>query len=69
VNLVYCTFRTAREPPVAKRRSRMKYSEGCVFLAACNAEDREEVLTLVKRGVDIDTANIDGLTALHQVRH
>jgi ankyrin repeat protein len=47
----------------------MKYSEGCVFLAACNAEDREEVLTLVKRGVDIDTANIDGLTALHQVRH
>ena len=45
----------------------MQFTDGCVFLAACAAGDKDEVLRLVKRGADIDTANVDGLTALHQV--
>jgi protein phosphatase 1 regulatory subunit 12A len=39
-----------------------------VFLAACAAGDRGEVKVLLGRGADIDTANVDGLTALHQVK-
>ena len=47
----------------------VQFTDGCVFLAACASGDRDEVLRLVKeRGADIDTANVDGLTALHQVR-
>ena len=45
----------------------LQFTDGCVFLAACAAGDKDEVLRLVKRGADIDTANVDGLTALHQV--
>jgi hypothetical protein len=44
------------------------FSDGCVFLAACAAGDRGEVKVLLGRGADIDTANVDGLTALHQVQ-
>lgn len=29
--------------------------------------DKDEVLRLLDQGADIDTANVDGLTALHQV--
>ena len=43
-------------------------SLSCVFLAACAAADKEEVERLVQKGAEIDTANVDGLTALHQVR-
>merc|ERR1712123_17882 len=58
---------TAREPSEPKRKSRrIGFSDGCVFLAACAAGDREEVKVLLGRGADIDTANVDGLTALHQ---
>ncbi len=39
-----------------------------MFLAACAAGDRGEVKVLLGRGADIDTANVDGLTALHQVK-
>jgi protein phosphatase 1 regulatory subunit 12A len=39
-----------------------------VFLAACAASDKDEVQRLLIKGADIDTANIDGLTALHQVK-
>ena len=53
-----------------KRKSqRIQFTDGCVFLAACAASDKDEVERLQKRGADIDTANIDGLTALHQVRN
>ena len=38
-----------------------------MFLAACAATDRDEVDRLIRRGADIDTTNVDGLTALHQV--
>lgn len=47
---------------------RVKFQDGCVFLAACSSGDREEVKNLLDRGADINTANVDGLTALHQVR-
>eukprot|EP00092_Neocalanus_flemingeri_P063472 GFUD01076819.1.p1 GENE.GFUD01076819.1~~GFUD01076819.1.p1 ORF type:complete len:924 (-),score=243.78 GFUD01076819.1:348-3119(-) len=59
---------TFREPSEPKRKSsrRVGFSDGCVFLAACAAGDREEVKVLLGRGADIDTANVDGLTALHQ---
>ena len=60
---------TAREPGDLKRKKRrIGFSDGCVFLAACAACDRDEVRSLISRGTDIDTANVDGLTALHQVR-
>lgn len=48
-------------------KMRVRFMDGCVFLAACAAADKEEVEKLTERGADIDTANVDGLTALHQV--
>ncbi|XP_022917856.2 protein phosphatase 1 regulatory subunit 12A isoform X8 [Onthophagus taurus] len=58
---------TNREPVTPKQRSRkIKFSSGCVFLAACAAGEKDEVLRLLEKGADIDTANVDGLTALHQ---
>lgn len=61
---------TNREPVSPKHKSRrVKFSSGCVFLAACAAGDKEEVLKLLEKGADINTANVDGLTALHQVPH
>jgi len=58
---------TNSEPSEPKRKSqRIQFTDGCVFLAACAASDKDEVERLQKRGADIDTANIDGLTALHQ---
>lgn len=60
---------TNQQPPVPRpdRGSRIKFSSGCIFLAACLAGDKEEVLKLLEQGADINTANVDGLTALHQV--
>lgn len=49
------------------KKNRIKFSDGCVFLAACAASDTEEVERLLNLGTDINTANVDGLTALHQV--
>ena len=61
---------TFREPGDLKRKKRrIGFSDGCVFLAACAAGDKEEVKNLISRGTDIDTANVDGLTALHQVEN
>lgn len=59
---------TNREPDAPRLRvKRVKFQDGCVFLAACSSGDREEVKNLLERGADINTANVDGLTALHQV--
>ncbi|KAJ9574757.1 hypothetical protein L9F63_008071, partial [Diploptera punctata] len=59
---------TNREGAVPNNRTRkIKFSAGCVFLAACAAGDKDEVLRLLEMGADIDTANVDGLTALHQI--
>ena len=60
------TFKEPSEPKSKKSR-RIGFSDGCVFLAACAAGDKAEVEVLLGRGADIDTANVDGLTALHQV--
>ncbi|KAF5304118.1 hypothetical protein FQA39_LY01903 [Lamprigera yunnana] len=58
---------TNRESGTPKEKpKKVKFSSGCVFLAACAAGDKEEVLRLIEKGADIDTTNIDGLTALHQ---
>ena len=48
-------------------KTAVKFQDGCVFLAACSSSDKNEIEKLVKRGADINTTNIDGLTALHQV--
>ncbi|XP_060759770.1 protein phosphatase 1 regulatory subunit 12A isoform X2 [Neoarius graeffei] len=58
---------TDLEPPVLKKKkTKVKFDEGAVFLAACSSGDTEEVLRLLERGADINYANVDGLTALHQ---
>ncbi|XP_036432380.1 protein phosphatase 1 regulatory subunit 12A isoform X3 [Colossoma macropomum] len=48
------------------RRARVRFAQGAVFMAACSAGDREEVAELLRQGADINYANVDGLTALHQ---
>ncbi|KAL3882574.1 hypothetical protein ACJMK2_028907 [Sinanodonta woodiana] len=58
---------TYKEPTNPKETTRkVKFQDGCVFLAACSSGDRNEVKRLLDRGADINTANVDGLTALHQ---
>lgn len=46
---------------------RIRFAPEIVFLAACTAEDKEDVMNLLREGADINTVNVDGLTALHQV--
>ncbi|XP_076622254.1 myosin binding subunit isoform X7 [Colletes latitarsis] len=58
---------TNREPAQPRQVARkIKFSADCVFLAACAAGDKEEVVRLLQKGADINTGNVDGLTALHQ---
>lgn len=57
---------TNRESANVKISQRVKFQQAYVFLAACSSSDRDEVEKLLQRGVDINTSNIDGLTALHQ---
>ncbi|XDV25171.1 hypothetical protein PO909_029134 [Leuciscus waleckii] len=58
---------TDLEPPVLKKKkTKVKFDDGAVFLAACSSGDTEEVLRMLDRGADINYANVDGLTALHQ---
>jgi ankyrin repeat protein len=57
---------TNRESSNIKISQRVKFQQAYVFLAACSSSDRDEVEKLLQRGVDINTSNIDGLTALHQ---
>lgn len=60
------TNRESVQPKTVNTR-KVKFSSGCIFLASCAAGDKDEVLNLLNTGADIDTANVDGLTALHQV--
>jgi protein phosphatase 1 regulatory subunit 12A len=57
---------TNRESSNIKLSQRVKFEQAYIFLAACSSEDRDEIDKLIQRGVDINTSNIDGLTALHQ---
>lgn len=50
-----------------RARGRVRFEDGAVFLAACSSGDTEEVKRLLARGARLNTANVDGLTALHQV--
>ncbi|XP_028305310.1 protein phosphatase 1 regulatory subunit 12A isoform X2 [Gouania willdenowi] len=58
----------SRDSPLGSgtRRARVRFAQGAVFMAACSAGDRDEVSALLRQGADINHANIDGLTALHQ---
>ena len=58
---------SASATPRDRQLSAVKFHDGCVFLAACSSGDTKEVTWLLGRGADINTANVDGLTALHQV--
>ncbi|XP_032826925.2 protein phosphatase 1 regulatory subunit 12A isoform X12 [Petromyzon marinus] len=49
-----------------RKKSKVKFDDGAVFLAACSSGDTDEVLSLLERGADINYANVDGLSALHQ---
>ncbi|XP_017135252.1 protein phosphatase 1 regulatory subunit 12B isoform X19 [Drosophila miranda] len=57
---------TNRAAPTPRPGRRIKFSSGCVYLAACLSGEKDEVMQLLDQGADINTANVDGLTALHQ---
>ena len=48
------------------RLNRVRFPKSCVFLASCASGDLDEVRQHLKLGVNINTTNVDGLTALHQ---
>jgi protein phosphatase 1 regulatory subunit 12A len=50
-----------------REKSLIQFPDSFVFLAACSAFDEDEILRLIQKGADINTSNVDGLTALHQV--
>ncbi len=54
-----------QQTPV-QRATKVRFPKGCVFLAACSSGDSDEVKAHLQTGVNINTTNIDGLTALHQ---
>ena len=59
---------TSQEGTTPKDNNRrIMFSDPCVFLAACSAGEKDEAKRLLDKGVDINTANTDGITALHQV--
>lgn len=58
---------TNKQSPMPKGASQIQFSREIIFLAACTSGDKDEVQRLLKMGADINTANVDGLTALHQV--
>ncbi|CAK5084217.1 unnamed protein product [Meloidogyne enterolobii] len=46
--------------------SKVKFQNSDIFLSACQSGDEDEVEELLKKGSDINSSNIDGVTALHQ---
>lgn len=59
---------TDNQPIKRKENStKVNFTSGTVFLAACSQCDKKEVEELIRDGVNPNTFNVDGLTALHQV--
>ena len=57
------TIKTSRKKP------RVKFSDGVIFLAATAAGDINEVEHLIlEDGINVNYKNLDGMTALHQVK-
>ncbi|KAF7636716.1 hypothetical protein Mgra_00003897 [Meloidogyne graminicola] len=46
--------------------SKVKFQNNDIFLSACQSADEDELEELLNKGSDINCANIDGVTALHQ---
>jgi ankyrin repeat protein len=60
------TSKASSQPRTERRENRVKFEEGVIFLAATASDDEDEVRRLLKEGSDVNFANVDGLTALHQ---
>ena len=58
-----------KAPATPRNPVRVKFRDGIMFLAACSSGDIDEVERLIKSGADVNTANVDGITALHQVEY
>lgn len=54
--------------PRDPEKTKFRFKEEYIFLTVCASDDVKEAERLLDEGVDINTANVDGLTALHQVR-
>ncbi|XP_050526056.1 protein phosphatase 1 regulatory subunit 12A isoform X3 [Daktulosphaira vitifoliae] len=57
---------TNRESPVRKNIKAVSFPIDCAFLASVASGDKNEVNSLLYLTADINAANADGLTALHQ---
>ena len=53
----------------SRKKTKIQFSLGTVFLSAVSSGDVDEVKKLLAKGADINHQNVDGLTALHQVRY
>ena len=53
----------------SRKKTKIQFSLGTVFLSAVSSGDVEEVKKLLAKGADINHQNVDGLTALHQVKY
>lgn len=58
---------TNRESPNRRNIKTVSFPIDCAFLASVSSGDKNEVNSLLYLAADINAANADGLTALHQV--
>jgi len=66
--LIFLSSGPADRPTHRVTDSRIKFQTGAVFLSACQTSDYAEIEKILNsaEGIDINYANSDGLTALHQ---